>query len=239
MNSWFDIPQVGGGFETGLQNRVPWDLAYHIRTGTGTRPGRETQDTLLELKAMGTEYVVLHGPKSREYYRDFVRPEIFAALPAVYREEDDTIYALPARPLAHLVTPGELPGKDAPTRPWVLEPYIAALDDATRPALQTRWLGASTLVIDGAAPPGRLVAVRVNADPGWQAFQDGRAIPIEIDNLGFMVLRPAAAAATHIELHFRATAEPRLMAVLSALAWMAALAALFLCRKPLASPKTK
>ena len=23
LNSWFDIPQVGGGFETGLQNRDP------------------------------------------------------------------------------------------------------------------------------------------------------------------------------------------------------------------------
>jgi hypothetical protein len=240
MNSWFDIPQVGGGFETGLQNRVPWDLAYNMRTAKDSRPGRETQDALLELKAMGAEYVVAHGPKSREYYRDFVLPErLAAALTAVYREEDDTIYALPARPLANLLNPEELPGKDAPTRPWVLEPYIAALEDPARPALQTRWVGADTLAIDGAAPPGRLVAVRVNADPGWQAFQDGRAIPIEIDNLGFMVLRPAAAAATHIELHFRATAEPRLMAVLSALAWMAALAALFLCRKPLASPKTK
>jgi hypothetical protein len=240
MNSWFDIPQVGGGFETGLRNRVPWDLAYHIRTGKGARPGRETQDTLLELKALGTEYVVLHGPKSREYYRDFVRPErVAAALPAVYHEENDTIYALPARPLANLLNLEELPGKDAPTRPWVLEPYIAALEDPARPVLQTRWLGAGTLVIDGVAPPGRLVAVRVNADPGWQAFQDGRAIPIEIDNLGFMVLRPAAAAATHIELHYRATAEPRIMAGLSALSWLAALAALFLWRKPLASPTTK
>ena len=77
----------------------------------------------------------------------------------------------------------------------------------------------------------------VYADPGWQAFQDGRPIPIETDNLGFMVLRPAAAAATHIELHYRATAEPRPMAALSALSWMGALAAL-LWRKPLASPKT-
>jgi hypothetical protein len=230
MNSWFDIPQVGGGFDTGLQNRVPWDLADRIRTTKDSRPGRETQDTLLELKAMGTEYVVVHGPKSREYYRDFVRPErIAAALPAVYREEDDTIYALPARPLANLLNPDELPGKDPPERPWVLEPYIAALEDPTRPALQTRWSGADALVIDGAAPAGRLVAVRVNADPGWQAFQDGRAIPIRTDNLGFMVLRPAATAATHIELDYRATAEPRLMAALSGLSWMAALAALFLC----------
>jgi hypothetical protein len=127
------------------------------------------------------------------------------------------------------LNPDELPGKDPPERPWVLEPYIAALEDPTRPALQTRWSGADALVIDGAAPAGRLVAVRVNADPGWQAFQDGRAIPIRTDNLGFMVLRPAATAATHIELDYRATAEPRLMAALSGLSWMAALAALFLC----------
>jgi hypothetical protein len=127
------------------------------------------------------------------------------------------------------LNPEELPGKDAPARPWVLEPYIAALEDPARPAFRTRWLGADTLAIDGVAPPGRLVAVRVNADPGWQAFQDGRAISIEIDNLGFMVLRPAAAAATHLLLHYRATAEPRFMAALSALSWMAALAALFLC----------
>jgi hypothetical protein len=239
MNSWFDIPQVGGGFDTGLRNRVPWDLADNIRTAKDSRPGHETQDALLELKAMGAEYVVVHGPQSREYYRDFVRPErVAAALPAVYRQEDDTIYALPARPLANLVTPAELPGKDASAHPWLLESYVAALEDPARPALQTHWLGADTLAIDGAAPPGRLVAVRVNADPGWEAFQDGRALPIEIDNLGFMVLRPAAAAATHIELHYRATAEPRLMTALSAFCWMAALAALFLWRKPLASPTT-
>ncbi|MGA2774264.1 MAG: hypothetical protein ABSG26_26050 [Bryobacteraceae bacterium] len=141
---------------------------------------------------------------------------------------EHALYALPARPLANLLNPEDLPGKDAPARPWVLEPYIAALEDPARPALQTRWLGADAVVIDGVAPPGRLVAVRVNADPGWQAFQDGRAIPVETDNLGFMVLRPATAAATRIELDYRATAEPRLMAALSALSWMAALAALFL-----------
>jgi hypothetical protein len=27
LDSWFDIPQVGGGFETGLQDRIPVDLA--------------------------------------------------------------------------------------------------------------------------------------------------------------------------------------------------------------------
>ncbi len=75
LNSWFDLQQVGGGFETGLQNRVPVDLAYRIRAASNLWHGHETEDTLAELKALGAQYVVVHGPKSREYYRDFVHPE--------------------------------------------------------------------------------------------------------------------------------------------------------------------
>jgi hypothetical protein len=239
MNSWFDVPQVGGGFETGLQNRVPWDLSYRVRTAHDLRPGHETADTLLMLKAMDTEYVVIHGPKSREYYRDFIHPErLTAALPAVYHEEDDTIYALPPHPLAHLVSLAELPGKEADTHPQVLEPYIAALEDPARPVLRTVWRDTRTLQIDGAVEAGRLVAVRMNADPGWHAVQDGRGIPLETDNLGFMVLRPAAAPATHIEMQYRVGAEPRIMVAVSVLSWIGALAALFLWRKRSASATT-
>jgi len=230
MNSWFDIPQVGGGFETGLQNRVPWDLSYRVRTARDLPPGRETADTLLMLKAMDTQYVVIHGPRSREYYRDFLRPErIASALPAVYHEEDDTIYALPPRPLAHVVSESELPGKDAAEHPQVLEPYIAAIEDASRPLLRAVWRGPGRLDIDGPVAAGRLVAVTVNADPGWHAAQEGREIPVEKDNLGFMVLRPVPGAAAHIEMQYRAPAEPRIMAVVSALSWIGAL--YFLWRK--------
>ena len=100
LDSWFDMPQVGGGFETGLHNRMPVELAYQIRAAGNLRPGHETEDTLLLMEALGAEYVVVHGPKSREYYRDFVRPERVAGLTAVYRIEDDVIYALPSRPLS-------------------------------------------------------------------------------------------------------------------------------------------
>jgi hypothetical protein len=211
-----------------------------VRTGKDSRPGRETADTLLQLKAMNTQYVVIHGPKSREYYRDYIHPErITAALTPLYHEEDDAIYGLPARPLANLVSREELPGEDAAAKPWVLERYVAAMEDAARPVLQTRWLRTTAMAIDGAIPAGRLVAVRVNADPGWRAAQDGREIPIEADNLGFIVLRPAAVAATRIELEYRATAEPRIMAAVCALAWIAALAALIiLWRQHSALPTT-
>jgi hypothetical protein len=99
LNSWFDIPQVGGPFETGLQSRTPVDVAYRIRTST------ETAETIEALKSVGAQYVVVHGQKSREYYRDFQRPERLAGLPVLYRIEDDTIYEVPGGATAAVVEP--------------------------------------------------------------------------------------------------------------------------------------
>jgi hypothetical protein len=212
LNSWFNLPQVGGGFETGLQNRVPYDLSYDIRAG------HDAAAALLELKALDTQYVVIHGPKSKEYYRDFQRPDRVAAnLPAVYHIEDDTIYALPPRPMAHLVKPDELTGS--------LAAYVAAIEDPTRPVLLTRWQDADALDITGSIPTGQSVSVQVNADPGWRATQDGRDLSTESDHLGFLVLHPAPSSATHLELRYHGTLEQRLMALLSALVWITAIGA--------------
>jgi hypothetical protein len=228
LNSWFDLPQVGGGFETGLRNRIPLDLTYRVRAASNLWPGHETEDTLLELKALGAEYVVVHGPKSREYYRDFVRPErVAGSLPVAYRTEDDTIYRLPSRPLAHLVRPEELPDSDVRDYPESLLRYVAAMEDAERPALRAQWTDTSTFVIAGPAPRGELISVQINADPGWRATQDGQAIAIAQDRLGFITLDPSPAAATRIELRYSGTAEQRIMAGVSALAWAAALFTLF------------
>jgi hypothetical protein len=214
LNSWFDLQQVGGGFETGLQNRVPYDLSYDIRAG------HDANAALLELKALDAQYVVIHGPKSKEYYRDFQRPErISASLPAVFHIEDDTIYALPARPMAHIATKEELAGP--------LAGYVGGIEDTGRPVLQTRWLDAGALNIDGPSADRYPIAVQVNADPGWRATQDGQEIPTQSDHLGFIVLAPRASAATHIELRYYGTLEQRLMAGLCALAWIGALLAFF------------
>ena len=231
LNSWFDLPQVGGGFETGLRNRVPVDLVYDLRAAGNLRPGQETVDTLLGLKALGAEYVVVHGSKSREYYRDLVRPErIAAGLEPVYHTEDDWVFALPPRPLAHLMRPDEIPQLDVRQHREALTRYVAAIEDAARPALRARWIDTSGLAMTGPAPPGHLVAVQVNADPGWRATQDGHEIPITQDKLGFVVLHPAPAATTRIELRFQGTLEQRIMAALCALAWIASLVAFFRTR---------
>ena len=231
LNSWFDLQQVGGGFETGLQNRVPVDLAYRIRAASNLWPGHETEDTLLELKALAAQYVIVHGPKSREYYRDFVRPARMAAsLPAVFHHEDDTVYALPPRPLAHLMRPEEIPDADVTAHPEILARYVGAIEDASRPALRSRWLDTNTFTMTGAVREGDLIAVQVNADRGWRAAQDGRDIAITRDKLGFMVLHPSPAAAARIELHYWGTIEQRVMAAICALAWIAAGVAFFRTR---------
>ncbi len=223
LDSWFDIPQIGGGFETGLTNRVPVDVAYHIRVGQGPWQGHEVEETLLELKALGAQYVVIHGPKSREFYRDFQRPErITANLSPVFHLEDDTVYALPFNSLAHLMRPDELPDIDVMRHPQALSRYVAAIEDLTRSALRARWLDVDTLQVSGPVPQNNLVDIQVSNDAGWQAKQDGRHLNLSQDRLGFIVLHPAPAAATHIELHYRGTIEQKLMAALSALSWIAA-----------------
>jgi hypothetical protein len=216
LNSWFDLQQVGGGFETGLQNRVPVDLAYRVRSGEKLRPGREVEDTRMYLEALGAEYAVVHGKGSREYYRDFVRPERLAGLPVVWHSEDDSIYRLPGRGLAHVVREDEIVRDDPKERSEVLERYVAGRRDESRPYVAVRWIDPAYVTID--APAGSLVSMQVNADPGWSATGAG----IERDALGFMVLRTTGSGP--IQLQYRGTAEQRMFAALSVLAWLASIA---------------
>ena len=196
LNSWFDLPQTGGGFETGLRNRAPIDLAYRVRTGS------DRAEMLRDLRTLGVEYLVVHGPRSQEYYRDFHHLERLEGLPIAYREDDDTIYSLPLPPLVRFL-PDEQP-------------------------LQARWASPTTLEIDGPPAPGRTISVRVNADPGWRTASD---IQIETDAVGYIVLRANAAGPVHIELRYQGTTEQRIMAAVSAAAWIGALAALFISKR--------
>ncbi|MEK7407069.1 MAG: hypothetical protein AAB225_18510, partial [Acidobacteriota bacterium] len=232
LNSWFDIQQVGGTFETGLGNRMPVHLAYQIRTGIGSRPEGEGHDAVLQLRALGVEYLVMHGPKSKEHWRDFKNWRKFdGLLEKVYTtgEQADAVYRLPFVSLAHLVEAAELPMHPPLHGYWrFLQPYVAALDDTSRPKLKAVWHGSSQLEIEGPIPNGMLMSVQVNHDAGWQATQDGRRIPIEPDQLGFMLLRPQPASQARIELRYRGTWEQRFMAILSAMVWLGALAGLVL-----------
>ncbi|HJZ99414.1 MAG TPA: hypothetical protein VKE70_23045, partial [Candidatus Solibacter sp.] len=217
MNSWFDVQQVGGAFETGLTNRVPVELAYRVRSGSS-----DPSETRMYLEAMGTEYVAVHGEKSKEYYRDFRRPDRLSAFPVVYQGEDDAVYALPQRPLAHLMTEKEIPPADVLDHPELLRPYVSAIEDASRPLLKVEWKDVSHLVISGTVKGGGLISLQVNAADGWRASQDSINVPLTRDGLGFLVLHPQEGGAIH--LGFRPTWEQLIFASISALAWVLAIA---------------
>lgn len=234
LNAWFDLPQVGGTFESGLRNRIPLHCAYKIRTGLGSPPGRDGPDAVLLLTSLGAEYVAVHGPKSKEHYRDFRNPAKFEGLlESVYHDADDAIYRLPCSSLAHLVRPEELP-QPPPLDGSLPElgAYVAAIGDPARPQLKTTWRDTSRLEIQGPVPANMLLSLQVSYDPGWTASQGGRPLPVEKDRLGFIVLRPDPTTPTRIEMNYRGTGEQRLMAVLSLAAWLGALAALLLWRRP-------
>ena len=101
------------------------------------------------------------------------------------------------------------------------------MEDPARPPLSAVWQDQNTLRVSGAIPRDALVYVQVSHHPGWRATQDGRPLPIKPDALGFMVIKAAAAPQSAIELRYTGTLEQRVMAGLSALAWIAALAGLF------------
>ncbi len=228
LNMWFDIPQIGGAFESGLSNRIPHHMAFRIRTGTGSAPGEEGRNAVAMMKSLGVEYVVVHGPKSKEHYRDFKHPgEFEGLLERVYREEDDSIYRIPFTSLAHLVRPDQLPGRFFRGLERELDTYVAAIEDPSAPRLAVEWRGVASLAIEGPMPEGRLISLQVTHDPGWTATQAGRPIRIEKDYIGFMILYPEPASSARIEMRRGGTAEQRVMAAVSALAWTGSIGALF------------
>lgn len=217
LNSWFDVPQAGGAFESGLRNRTPVHFAYHIRTGIGSKPEMVVTDSLRELKSLGVEYIVIHGSRSAEHYRDYKNPEKFVGvLERVYGDENDVIYRVPFRGLAHPIRPDEEPA--AAFRDF-LRPYVQAIEDTSRPALRTSWLDNNRLRIEGAVPDGMLISLQVTHDPGWKAVSNGRKIPVEKDKLGFIKLRASGV----VDLEYAGTLEQKGFAFLSALTWLGSL----------------
>ncbi|HYI93690.1 MAG TPA: hypothetical protein VEX68_09115 [Bryobacteraceae bacterium] len=213
LNSWFDVAQAGGAFESGLRNRTPIHFSYHIRTGTGSNPGMDVVESVRELKALGVEYVVIHGRGSSEHYRDYKNPEKFeGVLDRVYGETDDVIYRVPFRSLAHAIHPEEEPQhafRDS------LQKYVEAIDNATRPKLKVTWIDTNRVKIDGDISAGMLISLQVSHDPGWQAKSGGKPVAVEKDTLGFIKLR----ATGPVELEYKGTPEQRGFAFLSVLTW--------------------
>ncbi|MCL5095696.1 MAG: energy-coupling factor transporter transmembrane protein EcfT, partial [Patescibacteria group bacterium] len=89
LNAFFDINQVRGGQDQVVVDQNWRKAAWKIRQGQN--PSKISQ----WLRKLKINYLVVHTENSREYYHDFVHPEIFdkiSSLEKIYDVAGDRIY---------------------------------------------------------------------------------------------------------------------------------------------------
>jgi hypothetical protein len=234
LNAWFPVPQVSGVFETGLKTRLFNDVYYQVRTDIGLTPGREAEESLLLLRALAVEYIVTHGPRSTEFYRDYKNPAKFdGLLEKVWERDDDHIYRLGPVRYAHLLHSNEIPAasvRNDNRQPWY--PYVNALLNPARPQLAFSWRNARHAVVSGSMPSGMHVAFAIPWDPNFRAYANGQPIALFPNSTGLMTSAPLPTDATSLDLRFEPSTEERAAAALSAITALGCLVVLFWRRAP-------
>ncbi len=219
LNDFSDTPQLHGGQDPMLPNFMLRIAVFTIYSGMNAG-ARDGEIATLWLKALGARAVTVPGPRSEEYYKPFADPKKFdGILPVLWREGDDTIYAVPARSdsLAHALKPDDLvrhpPVNGLDTAE--LERYVAALKSPAYAELRWRWTSRHSAVIDGPIRPGEVISVQETYHPGWMASANGQAQRVAPDGLGLLTIEPTCQGPCSITLSFDGGAEWRVTSGLS------------------------
>jgi len=194
INVFTDTPQMVGCCDQSLPS-LDHRLAFYT-VYTGQNAGiHDAEDSILWLKAYGATIIGVPGPASKEFFKAFWNPRKFdSVLPVVWREDDTTLYRVPGRSesLAHVIPRAcevrrrSSHGLDLDP----LRPYVTALDDATLPLADMRWLNAHEARIETTLQPGQIVSVQVSYAPGWRATANGAPVPLHSDALGLVIAEP-------------------------------------------------
>ena len=221
LNAFTNIPQLAGGFEQGTpnwQNRVALYVIY-----SGENAGeKDGEIAVLWLKAFGVHAVAVGGPHSGEHYKPFRNPKKFEGLLEVaWRDGDDVIYRVPHRSnsLAHIASPHEIVGRSPINGLDVdpIRPYVAALEDPTRPLASFHWHSRDSARIIADLDPKQLLSVQMTYHPGWQATVNGSPRRIFSDGLGLLVVAPRCHGECTVELTYDGGLEMR---VASWISWL-------------------
>ena len=221
LNAFSAVPQVAGGFDQARPTSSNRIANYFVVSGDGGGE-HDAEYSLLWLKAMGARMVAVTGPRSTEVYHPFRNPAKFdGLLPELWRDGDDVIYGIPGPTpsLAHVVAREELvsraPENGIDVEP--LRPYVAALDDVSRPVATMTWLDNHQIRIAATATRGQLLSVQVNWTAGWHARVKGSERPIRSDALGFIVVDPACDGPCSVDLVYDGGTEMKVARWLSLL----------------------
>ena len=190
-NVWHDLPQLGGGSEQGLLNWrvVPPQWQIYL--------GPEADMSVLWMKVMGVDAVLVNGRQSKEIYKDHVYPDKFrGVLPVAYDNgAGDTIFRVERRypSLARVVDRAkfdalpEIPGNgDLPQ----LQAWHEVVENGPAKPATLTWDGTDSFRVRASVATGEVIRIAESFDSNWRVTSGGKAVPLRIDKTGFMVAEP-------------------------------------------------
>jgi hypothetical protein len=146
------------------------------------------------LKILGVDLVVVNGPKSEDWYKDFMYPKKFEGkLKEVFNDgKDNHIYDLSRRyrSMARVVDRSaldQLPKIRNQGDLEYLQKYVAVYENGPEAPTTTRWQGTDELIYEGApTAANQSIIVQNSYDPNWRAQSNLGPLPVGKDALGFM-----------------------------------------------------
>jgi hypothetical protein len=188
FDAWHDLTEMGGGSEQGLLNSIVPNANAEIENGTNPEAAR------LWLKAMGVDAMYLSSPQSQEPYKDTHNAGRFATLPLLFDDGmGNTIYGTerryPAR--ARVVDTAKL--ASVPTLRSnddldCLRPYVDTIEKGPDSPVTIDSPSTDEMRLHAQIAPGQSLLVQEAFDPAWQAWADGKRLPVRTDVMKFMVV---------------------------------------------------
>ncbi|HEV8145364.1 MAG TPA: hypothetical protein VGP79_03245 [Bryobacteraceae bacterium] len=231
-DAWFDNAEQDGGSLQGMLNQNLVLAYWQITADLNPDLPR------LWLQALGTDAVVVAGPKSREAFHDMQHPEQFRGrYTPLYDDGQDTIvYRVPRRStgIGRVIDPRPLDaiGKiTAQNSVEKLPQYIAVVEDPKPAAASVTWRGTDAFDVQAEVASGEAILIQETFDPSWRAYENGRPVPIREDPvMNFMIL-DVPSGSHNIQARFETPLENRIGGVLTASSLMLAVALLIRSRK--------
>jgi hypothetical protein len=215
LNAFTDTPQLDGGFDQGIVNRTHNLVTYQILTADGAGD-RAAEIATLWLRAYGVQAIAVGGANSREMYKPFQHPDVFAsAFPQATHDGDDAVYWVPARSASlafvmareSVVRKQPIHGRDiAETQTYVQSLNVPA---------KFRWTSRHSAEIQATARPEQVVSVQITYHPGWHATANGKSCRVFGDGLGQIVIEPHCDGACQLELTYDGGLEMRVATIVS------------------------
>jgi hypothetical protein len=215
LNAFTDTPQLDGGFDQGIVNRTHNLVTYQILTADGAGD-RAAEIATLWLRAYGVQAIAVGGANSREMYKPFQHPDVFAsAFPQATHDGDDAVYWVPARSASlafvmareSVVRKQPIHGRDiAETQTYVQSLNVPA---------KFRWTSRHSAQIQATARPEQVVSVQITYHPGWHATANGKSCRVFGDGLGQIVIEPHCDGACQLELTYDGGLEMRVAKIMS------------------------